>query len=97
MRQKTYLCVECDFHGTDDKFDRHVLSDEYNYGHGNAAPEEVELQCPECGTFEQDGIVEAECCDYCEKYYSKDDITHLPDADTNICVECKVKRKIMQK
>lgn len=89
---KHFICQECYFSGTADSFDRHTLSEAYNYGHGNAAPEEVELQCPDCGTWEQDGIVEAEYCDYCDKWYSKEDVTHLKDTDTHICTGCKVKR-----
>ena len=96
MNDTHYLCTQCDFHGTADQFGRHTLSEGYNYGHGNAAPEEVELECPECGLWEQDGIVKAECCDYCEKYDDTENITRLEDADTNICIGCKVKRNIMK-
>ena len=91
---KTYLCIECDFHGTDDQFSRNTISEGYNYGHGNAMPEEVELRCPECGMYESEGIVESLQCDYCEKHYPIDDITQLDGV--NICVGCKVARNIMK-
>jgi hypothetical protein len=94
-KETFYICTECGFHGTDDQFDRHVLSEGYDYGHNNAAPEEVELQCPKCGLFEEDGIVEAEYCDYCDDWFPSDDITHL-DNSCNACVGCKVKQKIMK-
>jgi len=95
MKVKVYICQECGFHGTDDEFERHTISEGYNYGHNNAEPEEVELQCPECQTNEQDGIVEAEHCDYCDQWLSSDDITHL-DNGCDACIGCKVARTIMK-
>jgi len=64
-----YICTECGFKGTDDEFDRHTLSEAYDYGHNNAEPAEVELQCPECGLYEEDGIEEACQCADCLIYY----------------------------
>jgi hypothetical protein len=94
MKIEFYICRECGFHGTADQFDRHVLSEGYNYGHNNTEPEEVELQCPECGLFEEDGIVEAEYCDYCDDYAPADDVTKIEDC--HICTKCRVARNIIK-
>jgi len=90
-----YICTECGFKGTDDAFERHTLSEAYDYGHNNAEPAEVELQCPECGMYEEDGIVEAGYCDYCDSWFPSDNITHL-DNGCDACIGCKVKRNIMK-
>jgi len=89
-----YICPECGFHGADYDFDRHTLSEAYDYGHNNAEPAEVELQCPDCGLYEQDGIVVAGYCDYCDSWHIEDNIWHL-DNGCDACLECKTKRDIM--
>lgn len=92
MREQHYLCV-CGFQGTEDDFERHIVSRGYDYGHNDCAPAEYELECPSCGQWEDDSIFEAETCRVCG-----DDVWHLADdikdgkctahQNSEICPEC---------
>ena len=90
LKETYYICTECGFHGTDDEFNRHVLSDGYDYGHNNAAPEEVELECPDCGLYEEEGIVEAERCDFCDDWQPLELLNK--EGDGWICETCRQRR-----
>jgi hypothetical protein len=91
-----YICLECGFHGTADEFDRHELSAGYDHGTDNYAIAEVELQCPECGAYEDEEIVEASFCDFCGTWQPEESVHKLPDENEMICAKCSVARKIIK-
>lgn len=84
--ETTYICLECGFHGSDDEFERHIISEGYNYGHNNAEPEDSVLKCPECGTFQEEDIEEARPCQACSEYFPSE--TLRKDGDELICEGC---------
>jgi len=93
---KHYICLECQFSGTDDEFDRHTLSEAYDHGHNDCAMAEVELQCPGCGAYEDESIVEADYCEYCETWQPEESISRDAE-DVSICTQCKVKKQNISK
>ena len=68
MKETYYIC-QCGFVGTEDSFNTHKVYDGHDYGHGDAAHDEYELECPECGNWEEDGIEEAVQCEDCQDYF----------------------------
>lgn len=92
----TYICLECGFHGTADEFDRHETYPEHYY-HGEFFGAEVELQCPECRQTEDEGIVEARFCDFCQTWQPEESVHKHPEDDSvMICTKCNVERTIIK-
>jgi hypothetical protein len=92
----TYICLECGFHGTADEFGRHEISAGYDHGTDNYAIAEVELQC-ECGQTEEEGIVEARYCEFCETWQPEESVHKLPeDKSVGICTKCRTAKAIME-
>ena len=88
--EQIFICSECGFHGTGKEFDRHIYWPEYNFGHGNAEPEDSTLKCPECGLYEEDCIVEAERCDFCDDWQPLELMNK--EGDGWICETCRQRR-----
>jgi len=93
---KHYICTECGFNGTDDDFDRHTISEGYDRGTDDYEIAEVELLCPGCNLTEEEGIVEAAYCEYCETWQPEESISRDAE-DVRICTQCKVKQQELTK
>jgi hypothetical protein len=84
-KEQIFICSECGFSGSGKEFDRHIYWPEYNFGHGNAEPEDSCLKCPQCGAY-GDEIEEAESCEACSEYYPACQLRK--DGDERICEGC---------